>query len=371
MRFPRTLATALLSSALAVACIKASAPPPAQTAASTAAPGAAGGEPLRAAAARAGRYIGTAFETQHLHDAAFRDTVAREFNSLTPENEMKWESIEPRPGGFAFAAGDALVRFAREHDMRVRGHTLVWHSQLAGWVKGLSGEALHAAMIRHVKEVAGHFKGQIAEWDVVNEAIADGSGGELRADSPFTALGPTFLDDAFRAAHEADPGAVLCYNDYEIEGEGTPKSDAAYALAKRLKDAGVPIGCVGLQMHVDPRHWPTVEQIHRNVERLAALGLRVELTEMDVPVGEIPGSREQKLEKQRALTREILGACLSVVQCTGVTFWGVTDRHSWLNDPHWGALRGTRPHLPLPFDSDYRPKPMVSAIRDAFDAAAK
>ena len=321
--------------------------------------------PLRDAAAPTKRHVGCAVQPAQLHDDAFRRLAATHFDSLTPENQMKWETIEPQPGQFAFQAAEPLVTFAAENHMRVRGHALVWHSQLAPWVKSRSGEALHAAMLGHIQGVVGHWKGKVAQWDVVNEALADGPSGRLRADSPFTALGPTFIDDAFRAAHAVDPEAQLFYNDYEIEGVGTPKSDAAFALVKRLKETGVPIHGVGLQMHVDPRHWPAAGRIQANIARFAALGVLVELTEMDVAVGEISGSIDQKLDRQRVLTHDIVAACLALEACSGITFWGLTDRYSWLNSPRWGALRGQLPHYPLPFDADYRAKPMVAGILDA------
>jgi endo-1,4-beta-xylanase len=217
-----------------------------------------------------------------------------------------------------------------------------------------------------VRGVVGHYRGRVAAWDVVNEAIADGPGGDLRADSPFTALGPTFIDQAFRVAHEVDPAAQLFYNDYEIEGEGTAKANAAFALCRRLKDAGVPIAGVGFQMHLDPRHMPSVDSVRRNMQRFAGLGLAVEITEMDVPVGEIPGAMDQKLERQRAIAHDVVAACVAVEGCAAVTFWGLTDGDSWLEDPHWGALRGRLPHHALLFDNAYQPKPIVLGVLDAF-----
>jgi endo-1,4-beta-xylanase len=322
------------------------------------------GPALRQVAASTKRRIGTAVATWHFNEAKYKATAAREFDSLTPENEMKWEAVEPQPDQFSFRGGDALVAFAEEHGMRVRGHTLVWHSQLAPWVKSLSGDDLRAAMIRHVKTVAGHWKGKIAQWDVVNEALTDA--GELRGESPFTALGPEYLDAAFRAAHEADPDALLFYNDYEIEAPGARKTEAAFGLVKRLKESGVPIHGIGFQMHVDPRRWPTPADIRENFQRFAALGLFIEITEMDVPVGEMPGSRDDKLAHQKALTHDIVAACLSVEKCSGITVWGVVDKYSWLADPKWGKLRGSLPHDPLPFDDGYRAKPMHAGIADAF-----
>jgi endo-1,4-beta-xylanase len=360
---PRLELTAAVPFLLAALAALAGCIVPAKGPAGAPAEAAASVPPLRSVAGA--RKIGAAVETQRLREPAFAKVLATNFNSLTPENEMKWVNVEPAPGQFAFRAGDMLVAFAEQNGMRMRGHTLVWHTQLAPWVSGLQGEALHAAMLRHVTNVVGHWKGRVSQWDVVNEAFADGPGGELRHESPFSALGPTYIADAFRAAHEADPAAVLFYNDYEIEGPGAPKTEAVFRFVQQLKAAGVPIGGVGFQMHVDPRHWPDAAAIRANFERFAALGLVVEITEMDVPAGEISGDRAHKLDEQKRLTHDIVAACVAVPACTGVTFWGLTDRYSWLNDPHWGALRGRGPHFPLPFDADYRPKPMAAAIADA------
>jgi endo-1,4-beta-xylanase len=321
--------------------------------------------PMRQAGAAAHRRIGTALMSARLSNAKVSALVVREFDSLTPENEMKWEAIEPQPGRFNFDAGDKLVAFAGANGIRMRGHTLVWHSQLAFWVKGLKGDALRAAMTRHIQSVVGHWKGKIAQWDVVNEAIADGPNGELRPDSPFAVLGPTFIDEAFRLAHAADPDAQLFYNDYEIEDDDA-KSNAAYALCKRLKEAGVPIHGVGFQMHVDPRKWPTAEQIRANVARYAAAGLIVEFTEVDVAVGEMSGTIEEKLQRQATVAHDIVAACVAVDKCRGITFWGLTDADSWLNDPQWGKLRGKGPHYPLLFNSNLHPKPVVAAVEAAF-----
>lgn len=322
--------------------------------------------PLRQAAEAAHRQVGTCLMSDQLDDPEVTKLLASDFSSLTPENEMKWEAIEPRTGGFAYGPGDRIVAFAASKGMRVRGHTLVWHSQLPGWVRNLSVDGRRATMARHIQRVVGHWKGRVAQWDVVNEAFADGPSGQLRPESPWTALGPMFISEAFDLAHQADPDAKLFYNDYEIEEEGTPKSEAVYRMCKRMKEAGVPIHGIGLQTHVDPRHGPNIEKIRSNIARFAALGLLVELTEVDVPVGAIPGTLEEKLNRQRAITHDLVAACVAVEGCTGVTFWGLSDRTSWLNDPQWAQLRGDRPHYPLPFNRDYQPKPMVLGILDAF-----
>ncbi len=358
-----TLSIAFVPALAAASCLIQKAAPMSEP--GNAAPVASPVADLRPAAEAAHRRVGTALMSARLQDERVRTVVAHNFDSLTPENEMKWESIEPAPGVFSYAGADKLVAFAAANGMRMRGHTLVWHSQLASWVKRLPPGELRAAMVKHVSTVAGRYRGKIAAWDVVNEALADGPSGQLRDDSPFTALGPTFIDEAFRVAHEAAPDAQLFYNDYEIEGEGSAKSDAAFALCKRLVEAGIPIAGVGFQMHVDPRHWPSAESIRRNMERYAALGLRIEITEMDVPIGEIPGNLDQKLERQRAIAHDIVAACVAVERCAAITFWGLTDRDSWLEDPHWGALRGRGPHHALLFDGAYRPKPIVLGVLDA------
>lgn len=322
--------------------------------------------PLRAAAEAAHKRIGTALMSGRLNNPAARALASRQFDSLSPENEMKWAFVEPLRGVFAFAAGDRLVAFAAQNGMRMRGHTLVWHQQLAGWAGQLKGDQLRAALAEHIAGVAGHWRGQIGAWDVVNEALADGESGSLRPDSPFTALGPDFIDQAFQQAHAADPQAQLFYNDYEIESVGVAKSEAAFALCKRLKEAGVPITGIGFQMHVDPRRWPPPEAIRANIARYAALGLLVEFTEMDVPLGELPGTAAQKLDAQRKLTHDIVATCVAEPACTAVTFWGLTDRDSWLNQPQWAQLRGEGPHRPLLFDADMHPKPVVQGLLDAF-----
>jgi endo-1,4-beta-xylanase len=315
---------------------------------------------LRAAAGPTRRHIGVAAATWFFENPEYGRVAAREFDSLTAENEMKWYAIEPEPGRFTFEAGDRLVAFAEEHGMRMRGHTLVWHSQLAPWVKALQGEALRAAMRRHTTQTVAHYRGRLKQWDVVNEALDDS--GKLRLDSPFSALGFEYIEDAFRAARAADPKAELFYNDYDIEAPNSAKTAGAYDLVKRLKQRGVPIDGIGFQMHVDPRRWPSSDEMRQTFERFAALGLRVELTEVDVPIGEIPGSEAEKLNAQSEIARGVVKACLAVPACSGLTFWGLTDRHSWLSSPEWAKLRGNGPHRPLLLDEQYRRKPVYAGV---------
>jgi endo-1,4-beta-xylanase len=347
----------------AAGCVGTSAnAPPSSEGSSTSAPPSQPGASisLREAALPTKRKVGVALATWFMGAPAYSEVAAREFDSLTAENEMKWYATEPSPGKFTFEAGDRLVDFAEKNGMRVRGHTLVWHNQLAPWVKGLAPAELKAAMLRHVRETAGHYKGRIAQWDVVNEAVDDV--GKLRENSPFTALGPGYIAEAFRAAHAADPQALLFYNDYDVEAPDSPKTRGAYELVKGLKESGVPIHGMGFQMHVDPRNWPSPEAMQQTLERFAKLDLLVELTEIDVPLGEIPGSLEQKLARQSDLYRGVVRACLAVPACTGMTFWGLTDENSWLSTEEWGPKKGRGPHLPLLFDESYRKKPAHDGV---------
>src|SRR4029079_17237932 len=174
--------------------------------------GGAGGErtasTLKEAAAPIGRLIGVAIGAQHLGEAAYANAAATQFDFVTPENEMKWDATEPRQGQFSFTAGDAIITFANQHGMKVKGHTLVWHNQLPDWVSALgNAAAVQAALVNHITQVVTHFKGKVVAWDVVNEAWND-NGASLRADVFTQQIGDSFIDVAFQAARAADPDAV-------------------------------------------------------------------------------------------------------------------------------------------------------------------
>ena len=192
---------------------------------------------------------------------------------LTPENAMKFGLVHPEPDRYDFADADYIVGFAEAHGMQVRGHNLVWHFQLPTWLtEGTwTRDELIDILHQHITTVVGHYRGRVAAWDVVNEAIADD--GSLRDTIWLRGIGPEYIDMAFRWAHEADPDALLFYNDYAGEGLGA-KSDAIYALVQGLLERGVPINGVGLQMHVSLRWSPQPQDVAANMERLGALGLR-------------------------------------------------------------------------------------------------
>ncbi|MFK0115441.1 endo-1,4-beta-xylanase [Streptomyces sp. NPDC090994] len=295
---------------------------------------------LGSAAAGQGRYFGTAVAANHLGESDYAATLDREFTSVTPENEMKWDATEPTRGGFTFTSADQIVSHAQGRGMDVRGHTLVWHSQLPSWVSTLAAADLRAAMNDHITQLMTHWKGEIHSWDVVNEAFQDGSSGARRS-SPFQdKLGDGFIEEAFRTARAADPAAELCYNDYNTDGVNA-KSDAVYAMVKDFKARGVPIDCVGFQSHFNSAS-PVPADYQANLQRFADLGVDVQITELDI---------EGSGTAQAASYGTVVKACLAVSRCTGITVWGVTDKYSWRSG-------GT----PLLFDADYAAKPAYDAV---------
>jgi endo-1,4-beta-xylanase len=308
---------------------------------------------LRSTAAPTGRLIGAALGASHLAETAYAATAAREFDFVTPENEMKWDATEPTQNTFDFSGGNAIVDFAQDNGMKVKGHTLVWHSQLPGWVSGLGdATALHDAMINHVTQLVSHFRGKVMAWDVVNEAVADGGQG-LRSTIFYQLLGAGYLDDAFRAARAADPAALLVYNDYGAEGSGA-KSDYVYTLVKGMLGRGVPIGAVGLQMHTGTADSPSAAAVAANMQRLALLGLNVFVSEMDVQMC------NGDLNAQGTRFHDIVADCAQAPLCLGVTFWGVSDKYSWLNGMTCATPR------PLLFDDNYISKPAYTGVLNAF-----
>jgi endo-1,4-beta-xylanase len=312
--------------------------------------------------------VGAALAAHHLtSDTQYATVAAREFNYVTPENEMKWSYVEPSPNSWDFAAADQIVAFASKHNMKVKGHTLVWHSQLPKWMEELTGaEAVRAALERHVRTVAGHYKGKVYAWDVVNEAFSDDSKPVLRNSVFQKHLGEEFIAQSFRWAHEADPDALLFYNDYSIEYPGA-KLDAVYSLVSRLKAAGVPIHGVGFQSHVNAADAPTNAQFAGVIKRFTDLGLLVNISEIDVSIGsKVSGDLPTRVTLQRNTYRSLVAACVANPKCHSVTVWGVPDKYSWLNMPEFWTWAGQGPHYPLLFDDSYGKKPAYDGVLDAF-----
>jgi endo-1,4-beta-xylanase len=356
---PRTLALFPLTALLACAGSRPGAPAAeGPTAAPTAAaPARQGG--LRALADARGLLLGAAVSPAQLDDPTYAALLVKNFNYLTPENSLKWIVVHPTPDRFAFDEGDKLVAFARKNGMTVRGHTLTWHFQNPGWLSGMGASTEAEDLLReHIATVVGHYRGQIRDWDVVNEPLDEN--GQLRKSVWAQAIGPAYIEKAFRWAHQADPQARLFLNDYGVE-ELSAKSDAFYELVKGLLAKGVPLHGVGLQFHLDGKYNPDFAAVARNLERLRALGVEVQITELDVRLEE-PATPEA-LAQQGQIYAELVRAALAYKLSAFVT-WGFTDRYSWVP----AAFRGFG-HA-LPFDADYAPKPAALAIRDALAGPA-
>ncbi|MBQ0851223.1 endo-1,4-beta-xylanase [Streptomyces sp. BH-SS-21] len=304
-----------------------------------------------------------------LTDSAYRRTAGEEFSMLTPENDFKPQFVQPRRGVFAFAEGDVLVDFAEANRMKVHAHTLVWFEALPAWMRAeMTHEQRRRVMVEHIRAVASHFRGKVAEWDVVNEPMSDededysnGNRG-VRPQLWFEAMGEQYIDIAFHAAREADPHAVLYLNEYGVEEDG-PRWDALYALLIRLKARGVPIDGVGFQDHeyaVGDRTDPEV--FRRKVRALAELGLKARVSEADVLVDD----EEEDIQADQLAGK--LAVCGEEPNCTSFSTWGFTDKYGSTADlRHYPPSPGNA----LPWDATYEAKPAYWALRDVLDDARR
>lgn len=325
--------------------------------------------------------IGTALNTQQIleKDPGALQLVPAQFNAVTPENIMKSALIHPGWDKYNFTLADQLVAYAEKHNLKVNGHTLVWHSQLPAFVRNMkSADSLRQFLRDHITTVAGRYKGKVFSWDVVNEALEEN--GSLRRSVFLQLLGEDYIVEAFRLAQQAAPDAELYYNDYNIEN---PKKRAgAIALIKKLKAAGVRIDGVGIQGHWQASRIPLAD-IEQSIQEFAALGVQVMFTELDLSV--LPNPWDSNVADvnlsstsntananpypnglpdsvQTLLSKGYQNLFTLFLKYTGqisrITFWGVNDGQSWLNG--W-PIRG-RTNYPLLFDRAYLPKPAFYSV---------
>lgn len=310
------------------------------------------GPPLRELAKQRGIEIGTAVRGDaQKRNRAYRQLIATEFSSVTPENEMKWYAIEPERGQYEFGPADDIVERARDARQKVRGHTLVWHAQLPDWVRSLGEDDLRQAMREHIRRVMGQYDKDVGVWDVVNEPIADS--GQLRRSVFMRRLGEGFIADAFRTARVADKDAKLYLNEIGAEGINA-KSNRLYEIVRGLKAAGVPIDGVGFQTHFNLDGVPG--DFVANMQRFRALGLDIAITEADVGIQMPPD--ENKLRAQARIYAQIVRSCLEV-SCKSLTLWGFTDGRSWISETQAGMGAATL------LDEQLKPKPAYEAVQGA------
>ncbi len=386
---------------------------------------------LKAHASKKKVLTGAAVEAQLLNsNAAIAQIVIDQYSLLVAENSMKVGPMRPTPTTYSFEAGDALVAFGDAHGIKVRGHNLCWHAQLPTWFNSyVTKDNAKQVLVDHITTVAGHYKGKLHSWDVVNEAIqvSDGMPGGLRNGPWYKVLGPDFIPIAFQAARAADPDVLLTYNDYGIETDSdgdTKKRAAILELVRGMQANKVPINAVGIQSHIHTSWTPDNAKGFRDwMATLRGMGLKLFATEMDINDDTMDSTDPAEIDAAVAkVYRDYVGMLMNEPAVAAVITWGVTDAHTWLagrrpagprppgmRPPGAPAAAGApgappapaapppaqaevqpppapgqpavqppgpppgqravnrAPERPLPFDADNKPKPAFFAIRDAFD----
>jgi endo-1,4-beta-xylanase len=311
---------------------------------------------LSGAAEGSGRYFGTAVDPSHFSETSYTNLLSTQFDAVTPENQMKWDTVEPSQNSFNYGPGDQVASYAQSHNQKIRGHNLVWHNQLPGWVTSTPTSTIKSVMDNHITNEVTHYKGKIYAWDVVNEPFDDS--GNLRTDVFYQAMGSGYIAEALRTARAADPNAKLYLNDYNIEGGGA-KANAMYNLVSSLKQQGVPIDGVGFESHFILGQIPS--DLQTNMARFAALGLDVAITELDIRM-QTP-SDSTKLAQQANDYKTVVNACLAISRCVGITTWGITDKYSWVP----GTFSGQG--AALLWDENYAAKPAYTSTLNALGGA--
>lgn len=296
--------------------------------------------------------IGTAANMDAFNtDATYKKLLGQEFNLLTPENVLKMDAIHPDIDTFDFSKSDELVAFAETHHMQVEGSSIVWRNQIPYWIThgGYTRPELLGILKDYIYTVIGHYKGKIKSWFVVNEPLEPSFWEQ--------ALGPDYITDAFRWAHEADPQAKLYINEYAIEMPSA-QSDRYYHLVQGLVQQGIPVSGVGFQDHLDLAQKYDLSQMTSNLQRFADLGVQVEITEVDIKTQYLHVPTSQRLQQQARLYGEIVSTCQAVKACDGIVIWGITDRYTWVTE------ETHHPDAPLLFDDQYRPKAAYYAVQN-------
>jgi endo-1,4-beta-xylanase len=327
----------------------------------------------QAAAARGLLYGASCIEKEVAANVNYAALLRRECGVIVPANALKWAALRPSPGVFDFAAADALYAFAQSAGARFRGHTLVWHEAMPAWLKRISdGEEAGRLLHAHIATVCGRYRGRMQSWDVVNEALApeDGRADGLRETFWLERLGPNYIAEAFHLAAAADPCAILTYNDNDMESASAAhgrKRAAVLRLMERLCSTGVPVQALGVQSHLEVGMRFDATALRRFFDEIAAMGLAIFITELDVYDGTIRGDARARDAAVAATLAEYLPIVLDHPAASLVVTWGLSDRYTWLNETPRGRKNG--PVRALPFDSQLARKPAWSALATVFSNA--
>lgn len=331
---------------------------------------------LRDRAAAKGLIYGAAFPHAALSsDSAFAAAFAQECAILVPESVLKWKALRPEPNRFDFAASDLMAEFAHNHGLLFRGHTLVWHRALPQWFEPtVNSRNAEKLLVDHIATVARRYAGKMHSWDVVNEAVhpKDGRSDGLRNSPWLQLLGPDYIDIAFRAAAEADPQALLVYNDYGLDydtREEEARRTAVLKLLERLKSKGTPIHALGIQAHLLHSDKPFFNpaKLSSFLREVASLNLRILITEMDVTDKKLAVDVTLRDRLVATAYEDYLSVVLQEPAVIAVLTWGLSDRYTWLSQDRPRADK--TPVRPLPLDAQLRRKLAWNAIARAFDQA--
>jgi endo-1,4-beta-xylanase len=332
-----------------------------------------GGRSLRAHAAARSLLVGAAVVPERLTDEpAYGGLVAAQMNLLVAENAMKWGALRPAPDKFDFRGADEIMAFAGEHGQKVRGHNLCWHESIPSWFDGtVTKDNAQQFLAQHIQTVAGRYAGKLHSWDVVNEAIDPKSGRPdgLRKTPWLDLIGPDYIELAFHTARQADPTALLTYNDYGIENDTADqreKRSQVLLLVRRMKARGVPIDAVGVQSHLTATDPAPGAGLQEFVRELCSMGLQVFVTELDINERKLEGTVAERDAAIAHIYKNYVTMMLGEPNVTALLTWGITDKYTWLNSPKYARADG-KPQRDLLFDSDYQPAPAFFAYRDAID----
>jgi endo-1,4-beta-xylanase len=301
-------------------------------------------------------------------DLSYRDAVIENCQMVVPESELKWLELRPTPDEYRFEKADAIVDFARQNAIEVRGHTLAWYGALPPWTEGIATRLeAERELVGHIETVVSRYRGAIPSWDVINEPLAEWpeNGSSLRPSIWAKRIGPDYLRLALETTAAADSDAQLVFNEYDIEYVGprfAARRKALIDLLRSLRDRGVPLHAVGLQAHLFASRTIDRDGLQALLAEIKALKLDVWITELDVIDYELPGRIADRDAKVADMANEFLKTVSEVIRPRAVLTWGLSDRYTWV--PIYYKRRDGMPNRPLPLDAEFRRKPLFDVIEE-------